>query len=164
MCLCPNSNLLETRRTDYIKEGFCVGTACFHPNSIKNGTSQTVSWLSLVCRAAYLWIQNEDLVNDWLEVLHFLSSSDLREAIWDPGTLLVYSNDQSARQGSDSVDASNFLQHNGSPPLPFLCLFCCLLPQTDNWFVLICWASFPDDSSSCFGRQALWGNPFPALL
>lgn len=119
-----------------------------------------MSWLSLVCRAVYLWIQNEDLVNDWLEVLHFLSSSDHREAIWDPGTLLVYSNDQSARQGSDSVDASNFLQHNGSPPLPFLCLFCCLLPQTDNWFVLISWASFPDDSSSCFGRQALWGNPF----
>lgn len=124
---------------------------------------------SLVCGAVFLWIHNEDLstVSDWPEELLLLSSSDLHEAMRDPSIFLVYSNDHSAGQGSDSADASNFLQRSGSLALAFLCLFCCLLPQTDNWFVLISWASFPDDSSALFGSLALWGNAFfrfPALL
>lgn len=53
-------------------------------------------------------------VNDWPEDFLLLSPSDLREAMRDPNIFLVYSNDQSAGQGSDSADASNFLQHNGS--------------------------------------------------
>lgn len=119
----------------------------------------------LVYRAVFLWIQNEDL-ND-LRICSYSLSADLHVAIRDPDIFLVYSNDQSAGQGSDSADASNFLQHNGSLAVPFLCLFCCLLPQTDNWFLLISWASFPDDSSASSGSLALWGNAFfrfPTLL
>lgn len=123
-------------------------------------TIHLYSFTPLVCRAVFLWIQNEN-VSKWMTqwVAQTLPQTST-EAIWDPCIFPVYSNELSAGQGSDSVAACNFLQHNRSPALPFLCLFCCLRPQTDNWLVLISWASFPDDSSARFGSLALWGNAF----
>lgn len=83
-------------------------------------------------------------VNDRPEELCPLSWSDLRAAKGDPDILLVYSNDQSAGRGSDSADASNFLQHMLPLELPLLLSpssnrqlvgidFLCIIPR---WLIL----------------------------